>query len=99
MILRILLVCGFRRFSERSRWLSTARPPAESDSGNWRHDGGPRPIGRLCSSLVARCRGAALPEVCVHTEFFLVRITISPALLQKFRKIDGFERTRRRHIV
>src|SRR5262245_15257866 len=99
MILRIRLVCGFRRFSERSRWLSTARPPVTSDSPNWRHDGCPCPIGGLCSSLVARCGGSALPEVCVHTEFFLVRLTIEPALLQKFRKIDGFERTRRRHIV
>ena len=53
----------------------------------------------LCSSLVARCGGRVLPEVSVHTEFFLVRIIISLALLQKFRKIDGFEQTPRRHIV
>jgi hypothetical protein len=41
----------------------------------------------------------ALPEVSVHTEFFLVRIIISPALPQKFPKMDGFDERTRGHII
>ena len=98
MILRIRLVCGFRRFSERSRGLSTARPPlnripatatrGQSSPDHWTVLEPGREMWRPLP-----------PEVSVQTEFFLVLIIISPALLQKFRKIDGFEQTRRRHIV
>jgi hypothetical protein len=40
-----------------------------------------------------------IPEVSVRTEFFLVRIIMSPALPQKFPKIDEFEQTSRGHVI
>jgi hypothetical protein len=40
-----------------------------------------------------------VPEVSVQTEFFLARIIISPALPQKFPKIDGSGWTSRGHII
>jgi hypothetical protein len=81
--------------------VARCRRPAlvESHSGNGPHAGSRAAIGGLCSNLVARCGGRALPEVSVNTEFVLARIIISPALPQKFPEIDRFEWTPRRHIV
>jgi hypothetical protein len=85
-------------FRAKSRLVS-GLPGRWIDSGNWANADSPGPISELCSSLVARYGGAALPEMSVNTEIFPVRIIISPALPQKFPKIDGFEQRPRGHII